>query len=173
MEEGHSKVPQIMREPRVYYSSISLAGAISNLSEKITWAALGTFGLSGGVKFLRSLPEGTQIIVGIPDELNQHTRDGLMVVQKQNPNLSIYFRSDFHAKYALFRTSTESYVMIGSANLTNSGYYDVSVLMHSPLLFRTIADKHLFWVKGATPVDSKPAQPMSKEALKGLLSKTI
>lgn len=150
---------------------------MANYCERATWVGIGTFGLNFECDWMRFLPKGNEIIVGLPrEEVNRTTAlRRLADFKRWKPELHLAVRSDFHAKYALFRTKRSQYVMLGSANCTHSPSIETVIFLEDEVLFNSLVKRHSKWFTTAERfIEATPTTPkLSKASLASLSSAPV
>ncbi len=149
---------------------------VVTLSMRAEWAGIGTFGLTGDVNFLRCLPKSSQLVVGLPQEIEKHSTLllKLRVTKKQFPHLSIATRTDYHAKYALIRTKKAKWIVLGSANFTSSPAHETCiVLKDEETLWNKMVKLHEWWWINGSFIEPDQTQRLSPQGLAALSTTSV
>lgn len=140
------------------------------------WVGAGSFGLDTSIQGLFPyMPKDSTFVIGLPREDEKHStllqRYG--VLRKLYPSLHFGTRTDFHAKYALFRMARSHWVMVGSANLTSSPAHEVVLFAKSESMFKILAAKHDRWFANSNFVQPYTATKLDRNQLRALSSAVV
>lgn len=145
------------------------------LATQAKWVGAGTFGIGLDTFWGNLLPEASTILVGMPREEpgRSNCLRILGYLKSRHPKLIFGARTDFHAKYCLFRMARSKWVMLGSANLTSSPAIETVILAKDEHLFDSLAKRHERWLLHSELVEPYKSVKMEKSVLAALSSQVV
>lgn len=164
-----------MQDLKLCTTGLQMMDHFRRLASQASWVALGSFGLDTSFEGWRLLPKGSEVVVGLPREIEKHStiRTKLGYLRKLWPEIRIATRTDFHAKYGLFRMRRSLWVMLGSANFTHSPAHETVIFFQSEDVFKLLAQRHQRWLVTGTEVKPHSAVRLDKRQLAALSSQAV
>lgn len=164
-----------MESLRLIKSGLHLELIASKLAAKSEWVAIGSFGFNTASPLIAKLPKRSHVLVGLTREEEKQSSIilRLRVLKKARPDLTIAYRTDFHAKYGLFKLPDSRRIIVGSANFTSSPAIELSVVMSDEELYRLMLREHEWAMKHAILLEPDNTPKLTVSALKDLSSALV
>ncbi len=154
-------------------SRLETLDRVQRMVERSSWTGLGSFNFGVNLPFVRYLPKGSQLIIGLPEQQAVTLEFQLRWLKTSRPDLIIVTSKNSHAKYGLFYTKREKWAMIGSANMSFLEKMDELVYFSKDEeLYNKVAKFHETLLSKGTSVLPSP-KPLSASALKDLRTLTV